>query len=165
MTPSDVRQILLRGGYDPLPLVGKRPIIEGWQKRDQTSAGDIEIWSKLYPYATNTGCLTRRMPSLDIDILNADAAQAVEDLIKDRYGHVLVRIGKPPKRAILFRTEEVFKKITANLTAPNGAGEKIEFLCGRATTRGQWRSPGHRPELSLAWRRARPGLTSGIALH
>lgn len=129
MTPSDVRQILLRGGYDPLPLVGKRPIIEGWQKRDQTSAGDIEIWSKLYPYATNTGCLTRRMPSLDIDILNADAAQAVEDLIRDRYGHVLVRIGKPPKRAILFRTEEVFKKITVNLTAPNGAGEKIEFLC------------------------------------
>jgi hypothetical protein len=40
----------------------------------------------------------------------------------------LVRIGKPPRRAIPFRTDEPFKKIVVNLIAPNGAEEKIEFL-------------------------------------
>jgi hypothetical protein len=40
-----------------------------------------------------------------------------------------VRIGKPPKRAILFRTDHPFPKITVNLTAPNGSAEKLEFLC------------------------------------
>jgi hypothetical protein len=38
-------------------------------------------------------------------------------------------IGKPPKRAIPFRTEEPFKKIVVNLIAPDGSeGQKIEFL-------------------------------------
>jgi hypothetical protein len=41
---------------------------------------------------------------------------------------VLVRIGKPPKRAILFRTIEPFAKILANVVAPNGQAEKVEFL-------------------------------------
>jgi hypothetical protein len=40
----------------------------------------------------------------------------------------LTRIGRAPKRAILFRTIEPFAKIVANLVAPNGSGEKIEFL-------------------------------------
>jgi hypothetical protein len=44
----------------------------------------------------------------------------------------LPRIGRPPKRAIPFRTEEPFKKIVVNLIAPNATAdakpEKIEFL-------------------------------------
>ena len=43
-------------------------------------------------------------------------------------GHILVRIGKAPKRAIPFRTEVPFAKITANVVAPHGRTEKIEFL-------------------------------------
>jgi hypothetical protein len=44
-----------------------------------------------------------------------------------------VRIGKPPKRAIPFRTEAPFPKITAALTRPGfeGLGEKLELLCDR----------------------------------
>src|SRR5262249_6755812 len=37
-------------------------------------------------------------------------------------------IGKPPKRVIPFKTETPFTKIIANVIAPNGAQEKIEFL-------------------------------------
>jgi hypothetical protein len=44
-------------------------------------------------------------------------------------GHVLVRIGRAPKRAIPFRTDAPFKKITANLIAVGGSeGQKIELL-------------------------------------
>lgn len=131
--PSECRVRLLRGGFDPLPLIGKRPFVNDWQKRGPTSAGDIEIWSKVYPNATNTGMLCRTTPTIDLDIMNPEAADAVEQLIRDRYesdgGYVLVRFGKAPKRAIPFRTDEPFKKITANLIAPSGGSEKVEFLC------------------------------------
>jgi hypothetical protein len=133
MTPSDVRLRLVKSGFSPLPLIGKRPVLTNWQKRDETSVGDVEIWSKTFSDATNTGVLCAKMPSLDIDIVNPDAAQAIEDMVRDRFesdgGNVLVRIGKPPKRAIPFRTDQPFKKITENVIAPTGATEKIEFLC------------------------------------
>src|SRR5262249_6144045 len=91
----------------------------------------IVMWAKTWPDAVNTGVLTRSVPTLDLDILNEEAARACEDFARERYeeaGYVLARIGKPPKRAIPFRTEEPFDKIVVNLTAPNGSAEKIEFL-------------------------------------
>jgi hypothetical protein len=59
------------------------------------------------------------MPALDLDILNEEAARAVEDLARERFeehGWFLVRIGKAPKRAIIFRTNTPFHKLTVNLT-------------------------------------------------
>ncbi len=43
-------------------------------------------------------------------------------------GEILVRIGLPPKRAILLRTDKPFKKIVRKLTAPDGKVHKIEVL-------------------------------------
>jgi hypothetical protein len=134
MTAQEVltlRVTLLHGGYSPLPLIGKAPALKEWQKRIDTSEGDIQIWSKVYPAAANTGILTRLTPALDLDLLDADAAAAAEEFVRERYeeaGYVLTRIGRAPKRAILFRTQEPFAKIIANLVAPNGSTEKIEFL-------------------------------------
>jgi hypothetical protein len=85
----------------------------------------------MWPDALNTGALTRLMPTLDLDILNENAARAIEDVVRERFeerGHVLVRIGLPPKRAVLFRTIEPFPKITANVTAQSGTAEKVELL-------------------------------------
>ena len=134
MTVADIRRRLRAASYDPLPCSGKRPVIEAWQKRFETSDADIDIWSKLYPNANNTGILTRTTPALDLDILNEEAARAAEDLVRRRFeerGSVLVRIGQPPKRAIPFRTDTPFAKILVNLVALNGSPdpEKIECLC------------------------------------
>ena len=131
-TPTETRLRLLQSGFDPLPVNGKKPPLKEWEKRTETSKGDIDIWSTLYPYANNSGALTRRMPTLDADIRNQEAAEAVEQLVRDRFadcGTILVRIGNAPKRAVPFRTDTPFKKITANLVAPNGNKEKIELLC------------------------------------
>ena len=90
------------------------------------------MWALTWPDACNTGVLTQLMPTLDIDILNEEAVCTIEAYVRERYeehGYILPRIGKPPKRAIPFRTEEPFTKIVVNIVAPNGAtGEKIEFL-------------------------------------
>jgi hypothetical protein len=103
----------------------------GWQNLEDVSSEQIDGWTRDWPDAINTGILTKHTPALDADILNEEAARACEDLVRERFeerGAVLVRIGKPPKRAVLFRAEVPFSKILANVTAPNGAAEKIEFL-------------------------------------
>lgn len=74
--------------------------------------------------------LCRTTPFLDVDILHPDAARAVSDLVAERFDGdaVLMRFGRPPKRAIPFRTEEPFAKITKALVAPDGSEERLEFL-------------------------------------
>jgi hypothetical protein len=139
MDAQTLRHQLRNAGYTPLPLFGKAPPqygknntrkgLTGWQKLTDISAEMIDMWSKTWPGADNTGCLTRLMPTLDVDILDAAAAKACQEFVRERYGYVLIRIGKPPKFAIPFRTEEPFKKIAVNLIAPDGSeGQKIEFL-------------------------------------
>jgi len=137
-----LRQQLRESGYCPIPLYGKEPPIygknnkhkglDGWQTLNDITPEQIELWSKLWPDAQNTGILTQRVPTLDLDILNEEAAEGCENYTHEQYedrGSFLVRIGKAPKRAILFRTDEPFAKIVINLSAANGNSEKIEFLC------------------------------------
>jgi hypothetical protein len=125
------RQQLRARGYMPIPLFGKVPPMKSWQELAVISRDMIELWGKVWPDAVNTGVLTRYTPTLDLDILNEEAARACELLIDRNFGdrgRVLVRIGKAPKRAMPFHTNQPFKKITLNLIAANGSAEKIEFL-------------------------------------
>lgn len=127
-----VRIALMRGDYVPVPLHGKKPPAKNWQKIESVSREQLEMWGRSWPDALNTGVLNRFVPALDADILNEDAACAVEELVRELYeeaGYVLTRIGRPPKRAFLFRTEEPFKKIVVNFVTRNGGeAEKLEFL-------------------------------------
>jgi Bifunctional DNA primase/polymerase, N-terminal len=128
------RRMQLRArGYMPIPLHGKIPPMKEWQKLTAISPTMLKLWSESWRDATNTGLLTRYAPVLDIDIYNEPAAIAIEEFVSSRFedsGTILVRIGMPPKRAIPFRTDAPFKKITVNLVAPKPTeGEKIELLC------------------------------------
>ena len=129
------RQQLRANDYMPIPLFGKAPPLKEWQKLTVMSCDMIALWEKVWPDAINTGVLTRLMPALDIDVLNEEAARAIEELTRERFeerGWFLVRTGQPPKRAIIFRTITPFRKLTSNLTAHGGHGtaaEKLEFLC------------------------------------
>src|SRR5262249_27964325 len=138
------RHRLRETGYCPIPLYGKEPPIYGknnnrkglrqWQTLHEVTAEMVDMYSKTWPDAANTGCLTRLMPTLDLDILNADAVRACIDYVREQYedrGCILPRIGQPPKCAIPFRVnpEETFKKFVVNLIAPDGSeGQRIEFL-------------------------------------
>src|SRR5262245_42821921 len=90
---SSLRLTLLRGGYLPIPLYGKEPPVygknnkrrgfKGWQNVTDIGIEQVEMWSRIWPDATNTGALTRLMPALDLDILNEDAVRAVEDYVRE----------------------------------------------------------------------------------
>jgi hypothetical protein len=134
MNATEIRAMLRSADYDPIPLRGKNPAMKkNWQWQQLFGAGpdQFDMWRLTWPDAKNTGVLCRRMPTLDLDILHQQAVEAAEALVNERYeeaGPVLVRIGRPPKRAIIFRTDEPFPKILSILLAPDGSKHKIEFL-------------------------------------
>jgi uncharacterized protein DUF3987/bifunctional DNA primase/polymerase-like protein len=131
---STIRKRLRDSGYDPIPLRGKNPAMKkdwAWHKLAGASEDQIGMWAKSFPDADNTGIRCGKTPAFDIDILNPEAAQEVEELTRERFedrGYFLTRIGRAPKRAVLFRTEEPFPKIVEKLIAPDGSEQKLELL-------------------------------------
>jgi putative DNA primase/helicase len=165
----DLRLRLHAAGYTPIPLYGKSPpntknnarrSFMAWEKTGDVSPAMLDMWAKTWPDAANTGILTKLVPAIDVDLLNPEAAQAIEDLARERFeehGNILVRFGKPPKRAILLRTDEPFTKILGNVISPNGNAEKIEVLADGQ----QLVVFGTHPETQqpYRWRGGEPGQT------
>ena len=127
------RLALLAGGYVPIPLNGKRPTNTAWQSDVAPSESEIMSWKAICRDAFNTGILTKWTPAIDVDVTdnivaNTIAGRAAQLVAKG--APLLVRFGKQPKRAILFRTDEPFDKIrTADFTSPDGATHHVEILC------------------------------------
>ena len=99
-----------------------------WQKQHHATDATLDRWRDQYADHTNTGLLTRLTPTLDTDLLNPEAAKAVEQFLRKRFkgkGTMLRRVGLAPKFAIPFRTDEPFKKISGSFV---GTEEKFEFL-------------------------------------
>jgi RecA-family ATPase len=124
------RKRLRRAGYHPIPTSGKRPPIAGWTDIVATDAA-IESWSKSFPGALNTGVLTKTTPAVDIDVSDSEVAAEIEALLWDMIGdRTMVRFGQAPKRAILFRTDTPFGKMsTPSFSSPNGQKHHVEVLC------------------------------------
>jgi hypothetical protein len=154
MTPTEFRLSVFRNDFAPLPLVGKSPDVngKGWnKKRLETNEGEIELWASLWPWADNTGIMGKFTPGLDIDIVDPDAAEAVETLAREHFeerGVILVRIGQDPKRLIPLRTDEPFGKIFSVLIAPNGQEHRIEIIADGY----QWVAHGVHPKTHEPYR-------------
>jgi hypothetical protein len=126
------RTLLRRKGYDPIPVNGKRPIMDNWPTKINLRLEEIESWARFHPSAQSTGIICRTTPCLDLDITDPDIVRACLDIIQERFeerGYVLVRFGSNPKCCVPFRTDAPFKKIVQSFVSPNGStDEKIEFL-------------------------------------
>jgi len=123
------RKRLLAAGYSPIPVNGKVPPIAGWQDIEANKVL-IDGWADKYADATNTEILTRTIPAIDIDVLDAAVADQLQEIAEWMIGASAVRIGQAPKRAMLFRLEEPFDKIsTPVFVSPDGRTHKVEILC------------------------------------
>ena len=83
--------------------------------------------------------------TLDIDLRNPEAAQAVADMVRDWFngrGTILTRTGEAPKRAIPFRTEHPFQKILVKFVKPEGSKDKPPgSRCWRTDSNSSLRHP------------------------
>jgi len=127
------RLALVAGGYVPIPLNGKRPTNTAWQSDVAPEESEIASWKTTCGNAFNTGILTKWTPAIDIDVTDGVVANAIADRaaeLIDEDAPLLVRFGKHPKRAILFRTDEPFDKIrTSDFASLDGATHHVEILC------------------------------------
>ena len=126
MHQREIRLALLRNGHLPIPVQGKRPLLQNWQNLDP----DEEMIARWGDQGDNTGVLCKRTAALDIDFDDAAAVQIVLAVVRDRIrGLILERTGRAPKCAIPMYVPEPFKKVIRKFTAPDGRVHKIEFLC------------------------------------
>lgn len=106
----------------------KGPRMDGWQNLDP-SEKDLKRWAEREYKSGNIGINTRHNPAVDLDIYDAEVAQEMEDWLGLQYPdtELCVRVGRAPKRLVVFRASEPFRKMQATYT--DGTTEhKIEIL-------------------------------------
>jgi hypothetical protein len=121
------RKQLLEAGYAPVPVNGKRVHLDDWTNIRATPA-IIDTWAITRADHLNTGILCRDCPCIDIDVAVEEVAEEIEALFELELESSAVRFGRPPKRAIPFKTDKPFRKIAIQFRAPNGLVHKVEVL-------------------------------------
>jgi hypothetical protein len=126
------RRAMIDRGYLPIPLKGnKNPALIGWP---EVVADEDMILDRYWQKLINTGIITKKTPIIDVDINDDVAAREIEALIRRRFGDkgkVLLRVGKPPKFAVPFRTDEPFKKKFLSVWLPGTERPKESKDCQR----------------------------------
>jgi hypothetical protein len=117
---------LIANGYEPIPAIGKAPVVAGWQD-GQITAERIGRQREAHPEATNTGLRTGRLVALDFDLPEHVVNGHLLPIIKECLGTVspLRRVGKTGFLLLYRNTDTPLRKIT--IDAHSGAA-RIEIL-------------------------------------
>jgi len=110
-TYAEVAHKLLDQGYEPLPVtpMSKRVPATGWTTLPIDEA-QVDAWIKNYRQC-GVGLRTGHLVAIDIDILNADDAHQATETVIARLGPTILRVGRWPKRLLLYRTLTPFAKL------------------------------------------------------
>ena len=123
-------EALIDQGYTIIPIQqGKKaPGFDGWQKSKATK-GQLKDWLEGGFKNAGVGILTRTTCAIDIDCMDEEAALHFEAWCTENFGKAPVRIGKAPKRLLLYRTAEPFKKRKSTEYSDDwGEKQQIEIL-------------------------------------
>ncbi len=117
---------LLDHGYEPLPIkpASKAPAPSRWSSLllDEAQVGN---WAARWP-GHGVGLRTGRLVGIDIDLLDADLAHQAERIARERLGETpLARVGRWPKRLLVYRAEQPFPKIRAAGVEVLGRGQQF----------------------------------------
>lgn len=105
LSPLDLRLLLRKHGYAPLPATGKMVNVKGWPKMP-VSQKAIHEAAKTYASHTNTGLRCNHLCAIDVDITDEELGERVLHSARRILGEEgAVRVGKAPKFLLLFRRE------------------------------------------------------------
>lgn len=121
---------LLDQGYNVVPIVpGKKsPNFDGWQKTN-ASKPQIKEWLENGHKNSGVGIITKHTPAIDIDVRDDAVADKVEAWIRQHIGDAPLRVGRAPKRLMLFKTDTPFRKMRSTKWRDQfGDEHQIEIL-------------------------------------
>lgn len=122
---------MIDNGYSIIPIqVGKKaPGFDGWQK-SRSNRTQLEEWLDHGHRYSGVGILTAHTPAIDIDVRDEAMSKWAEAWVIDQVGKAPVRIGRAPKRLLVFRTDEPFKKMRSGkwVDPEWGQEHQIEIL-------------------------------------
>jgi hypothetical protein len=106
---------VLANGYEIVPIRrgSKAPPMDGWQKIRATPAL-LRSWVEGDYARSGLGILTRKTIGVDLDIPDTKVALHMQAFVEKNFGRAPVRIGKDPKRLLLYRAAAPFSKINSN---------------------------------------------------
>jgi hypothetical protein len=115
-------------GYRIVPIRKgeKGPHEAGWQSADY-SDDEIRAFAERGYAQGNIGINTRETPAVDIDVYDEAISVEMGEWIMGRFGATCVRIGRAPKRLLLFRTDEPFRKMYCTYS-DGKTDHKVEIL-------------------------------------
>jgi len=128
-TPADAVQelssrdaLLIANGYEPVAVIGKRPVAEAWTTRPNTIEA-INAERATHPHATGTGLRTGRLVGVDDDLTHPKHVAAMHSLAVKVLGEPgMVRIGAKGEM-LVYRNETPIKKLRIA-----GDGGAVEIL-------------------------------------
>jgi putative DNA primase/helicase len=98
----------------------------GWRVH-QPSTDDVRQWVR---QGANIGLNTEYFPAVDIDCSDAAMADELDAMAREVFGDSPRRIGRYPKRLLLYRTREPFTRGRLNMVGPDKVTKHlIEVLC------------------------------------
>jgi len=105
---------LIDNGYNfiPIPPKQKGPVTDDWEKT-QVSKKLLKTWQDEGKGAHGIGILTKKTPAVDIDVPDEEFALELQAKAFELWGEAPVRVGNAPKRLLLYRCNESFRKITS----------------------------------------------------
>jgi P4 family phage/plasmid primase-like protien len=118
---------LVENGYGIIPIDAgsKAPLFKDWRQYQAT----VEKIESQWASNGNIGILTDATPAIDIDCLDEAFALEFERYVIDVLGEAPTRVGRAPKRLLLFRTNEPFRKIDSGFFVDGeGTKHKCEVL-------------------------------------
>ena len=112
-------------GYDVTPVVGKKPILPGWQQRPNTALNFADHSDKSISVLLGD---KHNLVAVDVDVLNDLCANELQNLIDEELGLAPRRIGRAPKFLMLFRCTELMRKQKTGVYEIDDTDTAVEIL-------------------------------------
>lgn len=96
-----------------------------WRRAPVPTPAEVQQWQKA---KANVGLRATHFPGVDIDCTNLALSNVIRGLALAFLGMAPERIGRAPKRLLIYRTKEPFRRMRLWIKEPNGTKQLIEVL-------------------------------------